>query len=809
MAEPIQTPEESSFAESLLGPEFLRQPWVKKVLVLPVTTRVVGAIILFAALLFIPYLGAVGLWDPWETHYGEVARSMIERNDYVIPYWESAWFFSKPVFTMWMMAVGMQLAGTNRTEGALSLMTEWGMRLPFALLSILALAILGLALCRTVNKRTGFATVFVLATMPLYFLLARQAVTDTPVVATMICAVGCAIIGQLDDTTRHRSGWWYAFYVFCAFGLLAKGLLGLIPAAVLFVYALLCVVPYDEESLGDHFRWLFKQGLPMLIAVAIPVLMGGMYLVGALVPTLRTGQADIKLIFGSVVLIVGLAALFSVIADQLFMAHRSPPPLFWGQLYRMKLATGILVLYAVAVPWYLKLSLFTGVDDESKDFFTRFFIHDHFNRLGAGVHTTTPGGSFTYFIEQGGYAIFPWVALVPGALTLLSAIKLRGGTKADHVGVLTFVWLAGTWGLIGMSATKFHHYVFPLLPGMALLIGLYIDRLWNEGVSKHALALLMGGVLFMIVGYDLARDPKDFTDLFVYNYDRPYPVEVVTQPLKFFAYEIAWWSELLGALCAASAGVTLLLSFITQRKSALLKPMTVSVVLVSVVVFIVSVTHSVRPPLLLLGVTALLVATYLVMEALGTQSEDNFAVSATAFLMAVAALFLLYRGLAAWLALPGWRETSSVKHVMGTAFFIAGVVAVVALVARTRTLLFGSFGAFALAFALWFNWSHWVDLSHHWTQRDLFKRYYAMRKPDEPIVAFLMNWRGETYYSKNTVKQIKDNARMGAYAAQPGREWALVEHNRLGILRQAVGEDKKVTPFFKDLNNKFILVSIE
>ena len=60
-------------------------------------------------------------------------------------------------------------------------------------------------------------------------------------------------------------------------------------------------------------------------------------------------------------------------------------------------------------------------------------------------------------------------------------------------------------------------------------------------------------------------------------------------------------------------------------------------------------------------------------------------------------------------------------------------------------------------FALWFNWSHWVDLSHHWTQRDLFWRYYAQRKPGEPIAAFLMNWRGETFYSRNTVKQIKDN----------------------------------------------------
>jgi hypothetical protein len=50
---------------------------------------------------------------------------------------------------------------------------------------------------------------------------------------------------------------------------------------------------------------------------------------------------------------------------------------------------------------------------------------------------------------------------------------------------------------------------------------------------------------------------------------------------------------------------------------------------------------------------------------------------------------------------------------------------------------------------------------------------------------------------------------MRTYADQPGREWSLVEHNRLGILQSAVGPDKKVTLIDKDLNNKFVLVTID
>ncbi|HUK65987.1 MAG TPA: hypothetical protein VLV17_04115, partial [Anaeromyxobacteraceae bacterium] len=70
-------------------------------------------IVAFAALVFVPWLGAVGFWDPWEPHYAEVARQMLVRDDYVHPYWESAYFFSKPVLLMWMSALAMNVIGVH------------------------------------------------------------------------------------------------------------------------------------------------------------------------------------------------------------------------------------------------------------------------------------------------------------------------------------------------------------------------------------------------------------------------------------------------------------------------------------------------------------------------------------------------------------------------------------------------------------------------------------------------------------------------------------------------------------------------
>ena len=113
----------------------------------------------------------------------------------------------------------------------------------------------------------------------------------------------------------------------------------------------------------------------------------------------------------------------------------------------------------------------------------------------------------------------------------------------------------------------------------------------------------------------------------------------------------------------------------------------------------------------------------------------------------------------------------NVKTGMVWAFTLGGVAAALGAVRRSRVGVVGSLGALALAFALWFSWSHWVDLSHHWTQRDLFWRYYDRRNPGEPIVAYMMDWKGETFYSRNTVKQIKDSpARMAAFAQSAGPE---------------------------------------
>ena len=61
------------------------------------------------------------------------------------------------------------------------------------------------------------------------------------------------------------------------------------------------------------------------------------------------------------------------------------------------------------------------------------------------------------------------------------------------------------------------------------------------------MSLLLGLVFFILVGKDLAGNPKNFTDLFVYNYDRPYPFELDARAIRFGDHVLATGDVVAGA----------------------------------------------------------------------------------------------------------------------------------------------------------------------------------------------------------------------------------------------------------------------
>jgi len=580
-----------------------------------------------AALLFLPWLGSTGLWDPWEPHYAEVSREMVERGDLVHPYWREAYFFSKPALLLWTGAAGLAAAGERGlppgadpsppAPSGLSSSAEWAVRLPGALLAAMAVGVVYAAVSRLSSRRAGLLSALALATSPFYALLARQAIPDMPFVALLTAGTLAFAVALLDEE-EPAAGWAYAGYVCLAYATLAKGLLAVGLAGATFLTWLVVT--------GDWRR---------LARLRIVERVGGAWL-----------------------------------------------PL------------GPLAFLAVAAPWYAVMTAFPGRDDEGLTFAYRFWIHDHAKRLATGVHTTTPVGGFAYYLEQLGNGTFPWVAALPGALAELFRARPRSREPRDGLALLCGLWALAAYVLMSLSATKFHHYIFPAVPPLAVLAGLFLERLLREGPGEHVPALLVGVALAAVVGHGLWARPQGFADLFVYNYDRPWPERELRElhpghrlgPLVFSLAPRAVVSGIAGGLVAG----------------------------------------------LLLGV--------------------------------------------AW---------------------------------RSARWFAGSLAAAALALAVWLSFLHWRELSPHWTQRDVFRTYLRERAgPDEPVVAYFMNWRGETFYGRNRVREVLDDDRMREIAARPGRIWVLAEKGRHAALRAAVGPSRTLRVVDRS-SNKYELVAVE
>ena len=80
-----------------------------------------------------------------------------------------------------------------------------------------------------------------------------------------------------------------------------------------------------------------------------------------------------------------------------------------------------------------------------------------------------------------------------------------------------------------------------------------------------------------------------------------------------------------------------------------------------------------------------------------------------------------------------------------------------------------------------------VDLTPHWSQRELMARYYHERKnANEPLVAWQMNWKGENFYTGNRVAVFVDlnNKEFTTWIDKNKGKTAFVvlEHSRLSRL---------------------------
>jgi 4-amino-4-deoxy-L-arabinose transferase-like glycosyltransferase len=474
-----------------------------------------------AMAIFLPNVGAFGLWDPWETHYGEVTRNMVETHDWVSPYWgyrskigpkqQGAPFFSKPILIFWTEATAVKTIG----------MSDWAIRLPMAVMAIMAMFMAYLAFSRIRSRRAGLLAAAILGTAPQFFYIGRQAQTDMPFVSTLTVALLAFMIAVFGPRERPSNR---GFLLKVGAGVL------LLLGSTVFQYGIIATDLFTEQVPQDLWARVKLNGIYHVAVYGLLELALLGWVLGSLIRHRMkngtwTDAFKDRWIRNTWLLVFYVFCGHSSLGKGLLGFMLPGAVLFvwilatnrWRMLKDLWIPLGIVAFILVGVPWYMAMFAKHG-----NAFYSRFFIHDHFNRLGTGVHEID-SGTFEHFLRWLGVGLFPWVAFLPLVLVKLSKLRLRLETRENQTELFLFVWFFVAYLLFTLASTKFHHYIFPALPPLAFLLGLHLVEHLKDRSALPRLAAVVGLGVLLAVGWHIHDDPQSFRNLFTYKYDRPLP----------------------------------------------------------------------------------------------------------------------------------------------------------------------------------------------------------------------------------------------------------------------------------------------
>ncbi len=237
-----------------------------------------------ALFLFIWGMGSYPLWDPWEPKYAQAMREMIASGDYISPTLDGYVRWTKPILFYWTMLVPMLIGGNN----------EFTARLPSAIAALSGVLVVYYVLNRLRGRRTAFIGAAILATIPQYFYMARQAMPDMLMTFFITSAMGFFALARFEQARRKLH--LMLFYAAVGLALLTKG-----PLTAVIILGSLCLfwlVDYGE-FFRQPFRWSAKKiikeyyiipGIVIILVIAMPWYLAMLF---------RHGNAYVEYFIGS------------------------------------------------------------------------------------------------------------------------------------------------------------------------------------------------------------------------------------------------------------------------------------------------------------------------------------------------------------------------------------------------------------------------------------------------------------------------------------------------------------------------------
>ena len=210
------------------------------------------------ALVAIVWFGNIGyrnLAEPDEARYAEIAREMLVTGDWVTPRLNGIPYFEKPPLQYWATATAYAAFGTS----------VWAARLWVTCLGLLGIVIAYFTARTLWDRRTGEYAAWIMASFPLYFVVAHLNILDAGLAFFMNAGVCAFLLAQRASSPGAQRRWMAACWTALSLGFLQKGLVALaLPGIALVAYSAL----YRQWRLWRELHLL--DALAILAVIALP-----------------------------------------------------------------------------------------------------------------------------------------------------------------------------------------------------------------------------------------------------------------------------------------------------------------------------------------------------------------------------------------------------------------------------------------------------------------------------------------------------------------------------------------------------------
>jgi 4-amino-4-deoxy-L-arabinose transferase-like glycosyltransferase len=450
MHEPLALPPQTGHS----CPSFFARP----------STRYQLAIVLVGVIVFFTNLGGAALFDMDEALYASCAREMADRGDWVVPWFNGEMSSDKPPLMFWLMILGTNLFGA----------TEFAVRFPSAVFAIgtaLATYHLGRLLFR---QEVGFWAGVIVSTSIIYTVSARAATVDSALTFAVTAAL---LVLVADGLARRNPGHdrlvsllpqrWPGFalmYAAIGVGVLAKGPVGVImPVGAIGLFLLMMNQPEPATKANRRRPWSWTS----------------------------------RWLAGPVVLLQWCAPWrllrWTVRAKPYFgFLWRFAPRRILHAAWLMRPLTALLVVGAVAVPWYVMVSLRTD-GQWLYDFLAKY-------NLGPFVKPILGhSGPWFYHIVLVFVGFFPWSVFL-GPTLVETYRRIRDGHPWRVGYIFVSCWAVAVIGFWSLVAMKLPHHILPAYPALALLTAAFVYAWITEPSRAGRWWMRNASVTLVVVG---------------------------------------------------------------------------------------------------------------------------------------------------------------------------------------------------------------------------------------------------------------------------------------------------------------------